>query len=195
MIKALIPQAWQSDRQLLQRALEGHKPSSALIVQRLTPDAYGLAWRMLGKREDAQDLVQDAFIRLWRAGGSFSGEASLRTYFHTLVTRLCIDHLRKNSKHSGLEFDDGIAESAYLDDGQYEAQLDDLYEVDAELLKESLNALPSKQRMALVLWAYYDKTAEEIAVTLEMNKNSVDQLLFRAKNNLKKRITGAKEHA
>jgi RNA polymerase sigma-70 factor (ECF subfamily) len=53
-------------------------------------------------------------------------------------------------------------------------------------MKSAIHILPPKQRIAIVMWAYYDNTSEEIATKLEMNKNAVDQLLFRAKANLKK---------
>jgi RNA polymerase sigma-70 factor (ECF subfamily) len=60
--------------------------------------------------------------------------------------------------------------------------------LDQEIIQHSLEKLSSKQRMALVLWAFHDMTAEEIGQVMDLNKNAVDQLLWRAKVSLRKEL-------
>ena len=74
---------------LWQAARAGDQASASALVRRLTPQAYALAMQLLGRREDAEDMVQEAFLRLWRARASDAHGASLATYFNTIVINRC----------------------------------------------------------------------------------------------------------
>ena len=77
------------DWSLWQRAREGHAASARSLVRQLTPQALGLARHWLGRREDAEDAVQEAFVRLWRSAPSDTRGARLSTYFNTIVINRC----------------------------------------------------------------------------------------------------------
>jgi RNA polymerase sigma-70 factor (ECF subfamily) len=78
------------------------KPAPAALVHRLTTGAYRLALQMLGKPEDAQDVVQESFMRLWRSQPSDAHGAQLSTYFNTIVINRCKSHLvRRARAHLG----------------------------------------------------------------------------------------------
>ena len=169
---------------MLTAAVGGNTLATAEIILLLSDDAIRLAWRIMGTNQDAEDVVQSAFFKLWRNQEFFKGEAKLKTYFYTIVQRECFNALKKNKNHSSL---DDLAEISEVSN--------DFRDVDrAGELKSAIHLLPPKQRLAIVMWAYYDKTAEEIGEQLEMNKNAVDQFLFRAKANLKKYFE-SKEYA
>ena len=93
MLTGLIPLAWQSDHGLWQEASGGNTRAVRHLVEQLTPKAHALAWRMLGSTHEAEDVVQDAFIKLF-GSNTFEGRSSLGTYFHTIVSRLCLDRLK-----------------------------------------------------------------------------------------------------
>jgi len=176
----LFPNRQQREEQdLLAKAVSGDRFASQEIIRSLSPSAYSLAWKMVGRKEDAEDVVQEAFIRLWKSSGSFSGKASLRTYFYAIVSNLCLDRLRANSKGAFEEFNEFEHASGVSVDLGVECQWD---VAEIQLAIETLSA---KQRMAILMWVYQDLTAAEIAKAMGMNKNSVDQLLFRAKMKLK----------
>jgi RNA polymerase sigma-70 factor (ECF subfamily) len=178
MINPIDRTTWKEDKILLDKALSGEVLAVKQVIKMLSQDGFGIAWRMTSSITDAEELLQEAFIKLWEHGHQFSGESKLRTYFYTIVSRLCLD-LKRKQKGIFIEdavFDENLFESLPIDENLLENQ---------QQIKASLEKLPVKQRFALILWAYHDNTSEEIAKILEMNKNSVDQLLYRAKQNLK----------
>ena len=88
----------RTEQYLLKCAVAGDAQASKEIIRILSRPAYSLAWKMLGNKEDAEDVVQDAFIRLWKGADSYSGKAKLFTYFYSIVSNLCLDLLKVNKK-------------------------------------------------------------------------------------------------
>lgn len=169
-----------SDQALLKRASAGDAKAARLLVERLSPRAYALAWRMLGNPSDAQDVVQEGFIRLFRLQ-QFEGRSSLGTYFHTVVSRLCLDRLRSQPPQA-LDLDelDGQeADTRTTPHVRYEKSQT------THQIQAALNQLPPRQRLAIALWAYQDASLPEIAQVLEIEPNAAHQLLHRAKSKLK----------
>ena len=170
---------WENDKELLASAVAGNSLATTELLQILNDDAIALAWRIMGTMQDAEDVVQEAYLKLWKNHQHFHGEAKIKTYFYTIVQRQCFDQLKKNHKQwSQIDVD---LDTIISEETVKESNVDE-----ANKMKSAIHILPPKQRIAIVMWAYYDNTSEEIATKLEMNKNAVDQLLFRAKANLKK---------
>lgn len=172
------------ERDLLGRASSGNAQASKELILMLTPPAFSLAWRMLGSKEDAEDIVQEAFVRLWRNANSFSGNSKLLTYFYSIVNNLCLDKIKSNSRASFDDFDEnvhGYAESLEL-------EMHDFSRV--ECIQKAVDTLTPKQRMVIMMWAYQDLTAQQIGIVMNMSKNGIDQLLYRAKLKLKEELTG-----
>jgi len=179
MLTGLIPLSWQSDHGLWQEASGGNARAVRHVVEQLTPKAHALAWRMLGSTHEAEDVVQDAFIKLF-GSNTFEGRSSLGTYFHTIVSRLCLDRLKANRTRQ-LSDDDLSELTEELDPSQFLKVKEEQTEV-----RHALARLKPRQRLAMVLWAYQDASAEDIAVAMDLEVNAAHQLLHRAKQNMKK---------
>ena len=177
------------ERALLKSAVAGNSQASKEVIGLLSSPAYSLAWKMLGKKEDAEDVVQEAFIRLWKSADTFSGKSGLSTYLYTIVSNLCLDRIKSINKGFFEEFDE------FEHHPMQEIEWNNAKSFDAESVQKAVNALSSKQRMAMLMWAYQDLTAEQIGDALGMNKNSVDQLLYRAKLKLKAELEKGESHA
>lgn len=179
----------RADGWALWRAASGGDPQSARrLVQQLTPTALALARRMLGRLEDAEDVVQESFMRLWSASPSDNAGAQLATYFHTIVLNRCRSHLVRQR-----ELALGPDELTALHDRHQqdaEAAGLDVPDTDPAQLQAALGALPARQRMALAMWAYADAEAPQIASALDIDTNAAHQLLFRAKRSLRQRLQG-----
>lgn len=164
---------------LWRAASGGDEASAAQLVRQLTPAALALARRVMGRAEDAEDVVQDAFIRLWRSGASDGHGAQLSTYFHTIVLNRCRSLLRARREWATDDADltalqdAGVGHTAACEPG------------DPARLADALQRLPPRQRLALAMWAYGDATVPEIARTLEIDTNAAHQLLHRAKRALR----------
>jgi RNA polymerase sigma-70 factor (ECF subfamily) len=177
---------YRDDQNLLRRALEGDAESTRELVSMLSSPAYSLAWKMLNNQNDAEDIVQEAFIRLWKGAAEFNGRSKLLTYFYSIVRNLCLDKLRVRHKDFFEEYD----ETKHRLDDQFNMTGLETYE--SRDLQNALSSLSPKQRAALLMWAYEEKTAQQIGEVLGANKNAIDQLLYRAKLKLKSELEGAR---
>jgi len=182
------------DWALWRAAGNGDARSAAQLVRELTPQAYGLAVQLVGRREDAQDAVQDAFLRLWRSHPSDTHGARLSTYFNTIVINCCRSQLTARRElateqdtltelhdaHHGRDADPAALHGlAGFGQGREQARL-----------HEGLKRLPARQRMAIAMWTYADATAADIARTLDIDPNAAHQLLHRAKLALRAHLEG-----
>jgi len=163
---------------VLEAARGGDPRAARQLVASLSEAAHGLAWRMLGNTADAQDVVQDGFIKLLNS--RFRGESKLATYFHTLIARLCLDRLRSPGSAHEVWDEDHVTEDPSPNPEQTLA----LHQ-SADQVQQALMHLPPRQRLALNLWAHHDASVADIAHTLDIPTNAAHQLLHRAKINLK----------
>jgi len=85
-----------SDENLCEQVARGDEAAFDVLVERYQQRAYRLAWSILRHGEDARDLSQEAFIRLWESAGSFRGRSRFSTWFYRLLVNLCLDHRRKH---------------------------------------------------------------------------------------------------
>lgn len=178
---ATQPQSAADDFELLTRAHKGDALATRLLVMRLSTPAHRLAWRMLGDRALAEDVVQEGLEKLFRLR-QYQGDARLSTYFHTLVARLCLDRLRALDP---VRFDSDLADvTGDPDPGPDPEQMARQGEQISQI-QRALQTLAPRQRMAIGLWAYQDLTVAEIAEVMQIERNAADQLLHRAKARLK----------
>lgn len=179
-----------SDWTLWHEACAGDARSAQQLVRTLTPQAYGLALQLLRRSEDAEDAVQDAFLRLWRSHPSDSHGATLSTYFNTIVINRC--RSRWTAQREDATDPEALAE---LHDAQQASDIaahdDGRAAGDGRALANALARLPVRQRMAVVMWAYADAGVPDIARALDIDPNAAHQLLHRAKQALRMQLEGA----
>ena len=178
--RALHPPASQTDGWTLWHAsCAGDAASAKRLVHQLTPQAHGLAMQMLARQEDAEDAVQEAFLRLWGSRPSDAQGATLATYFNTIVINRCKSALTRRR-----EFSTDPEQLTELSDAQQSTNLG-LPAFGASQLQTAMARLPTRQRMALAMWAYADADVAEIARSLGIEPNAAHQLLYRAKAAMK----------
>lgn len=181
-----LPTAQGDDWSLWHAACHGDEASATRLVHHLTPQAHGLAMQMLARREDAEDVVQEAFLRLWSSRPSDAHGATLATFFNTIVINRCKTWLVRRRELSADP--DQLTE---LSDAQQEARSsapDALPALSATQWQTAMARLPARQRMALAMWAYADADVAEIARSLELDRNAAHQLLHRAKAALRQQL-------
>ncbi|PSL19658.1 RNA polymerase ECF family sigma subunit [Shimia abyssi] len=175
------------DDALLVLYANGDQSAARSLTLRLTPRVFSHAFRMLGDRAEAEDVAQEALIRLWKIAPEWrQGEAKVTTWLYRVVANLCTDRLRKG-RGVGL---DTIAEPE--DDAKGPAQvMQDRARLDA--LQAALNTLPERQRQAVVLRHIEGLGNPEIAGILEISVEAVESLTARGKRMLAKALAGQKE--
>lgn len=179
---------------LWHRARQGDAVAARQLVGQLTPQAYALAVRLVGRPEDAEDAVQDGFVRLWRSQPRDDAGATLATFFNTIVINRCRTALAARREWATdpddlREMQDvhraGDASPAGADSAARLSR-----EQDREAIDRALKALPVRQRMALAMWAFAEQSVPEIAALMELDANAAHQLLNRARRSLRAHLEG-----
>ena len=176
-----------SDEALLISFGNGDRAAARALTMRLTPKVLGYSARLLKDRAEAEDVAQEAMLRLWRIAPEWrQGEAKVTTWLYRVVTNLCTDRLRKK-RGKGL---DEIAEPEDERPSQ-DAVLMQRQRVDA--LQAALDSLPDRQREAVVLRHIEGLGNPEIAELLDISVEAVESLTARGKRALAKALASQRE--
>ena len=172
----------EDDQALIASALAGRGEAFGELVARYERAVYNLAVRTLRDRTEAEDATQEAFLRAYRALGSFRPGAKFSTWIFTICYRLCCDRLAKRKRFSGNELPDRADPSA---GPALLAERSD----EARRLRTAIDALPEKYRTVITLYHLQGKQYEEIASVLNLPLGTVKTHLFRAKEQLRKALS------
>jgi RNA polymerase sigma-70 factor (ECF subfamily) len=176
------------DAVLLARFAGGDHGAARALTELLLPGALRQAWRMLGDQAEAEDVAQDAMLRLWRQAGDWrAGEARVSTWLYRVVHNLCIDRMRRRRPQVAVEDapepvdpDPGVlARMAQSETGRAVAA--------------AIAELPERQRQALVLRHFEGWSNPEIGEALDCSVEAVESLLARARRQLAGRLKSEKE--
>ena len=175
------------DDALLVLYANGDERAARALTLRLTPRVFAQAFRMLGDRAEAEDVAQEALMRLWKIAPEWrQGEAKVTTWLYRVTANLCTDRLRKRRSVGIDEIpepeDDAIGPAEALQD---KARLD--------ALQAALNDLPDRQRQAVVLRHIEGLGNPEIAEIMEITVEAVESLTARGKRALAAGLAGRKD--
>jgi RNA polymerase sigma-70 factor (ECF subfamily) len=161
-----------SDPELVRRFREGDQQAFAELLRRHERSVYNLAYRMIGRVEDARDATQDSFLSCYRHLGSFRGEAAFSTWLHRIAINACYDLLRRRKPVTSLE--DELIEPAPAEDHA------EAVAIGADV-QRALLAVPEEFRAVLVMHEVQDLPVEEIAEALQIPVGTVKSRLHRGR--------------
>lgn len=156
----------------------------ARLVERHYGWALGFAGRMLGMRHEAEDLVQTAFLRVWQGAAQWEPNAKFSTWLYRVLYNLCIDHLRARHATAREPLEDGFVEAMADEAPNSEERVSALQR--GARVRAALDRLPARQRAALVLCYYEERSQAEAAALLGVSEGALESLLSRGRATLKK---------
>lgn len=170
---------------ILQRARRGESAAFEEIVRAHEKTVYNLALRTLGNREDAEDAVQETFLKAYTALPGFRGESRLSVWLYRITANVCTDMLRRRRETVSLSVDDDDGERELdIPDGRFDpAALAEKNAVRAAV-RAAMDALPEDSRRVLALRELGGLSYDEIAAALELDLNTVKSRIFRARKKL-----------
>jgi len=172
------------DDALLVLYANGDTAAARALTMRLTPMALGYAARLLNDVAEAEDVAQEAMLRLWKIAPQWrQGEAKVTTWLYRVVSNLCTDRLRKKRGVALDSVPEPADERPSASDAMIEAER-------AVALQEALATLPARQRQAVVLRHIEGATNPEIAQILEISVEAVESLTARGKRALATALAG-----
>jgi len=175
----------QRDAELVERLKAGDAKALDDLFRRHRDAAYGIAYRLLGNREDALEAVQEAFIHVMRGVQAFRGQSSFRTWLFRIVTHASLDFRRWRSLRAAESID---RESALdlRDDPSQRAPQDEAADRDLRVaIEKALANVSEKNRAALVLFAIEGMSYKEVADVLGISVGTVMSRIFNARQRLR----------
>ena len=171
-----------TDQQLMEALAGGELDAFHELVLRYQDLAWQMAYRFLGDSMAAEDVAQEAFIRVLQAAPRYRPTAAFRTYFYRIITRLCIDRTRRKQPI-------GIANIPDVPDPAL-GPTERLIEIESRAqVREAIDDLPPKQKAAILLKHFEGLSYAEIAQVLGITPKAVERLISRAGASLRARLS------
>lgn len=178
------------DAALLVAYANGDASAGRTLLDRLAPKLFGYATRVLGDRTEAEDVVQETMLKLWKVAPDWrQGEAQVSTWAYRVMVNMCTDKLRKRQRQGQVALDTVAEPEANIKSAV--DQMTDAARADA--LQSALETLPERQRQAVVLRHLEGLNNPEIAQIMDIGVEAVESLTARGKRALKAALAGRKE--
>jgi RNA polymerase sigma-70 factor (ECF subfamily) len=172
-----------SDEELMLAVASGKHSAFSLLVSRHQTRAWNAAYRFLGNTADAEDIAQEAFLRVLNSADRYRPVASFRTYLYRIITHLCFDLSRRQRLRRSDRLSDVADQTKTPEDLAIVVER-------ANTVWQELDSLPQTQKMAVILRYYEDLSYREIADVLHASVKGVERLLARARATLESRLSG-----
>ena len=187
-----------NEKNLLDRAKKGDVEAFERLVEGYQKKAFNIAYRMMGNYDDANDLAQEAFIRVYKSIGNFKEESSFSTWIYRIVTNVCLDELRKRKNRNVVSIDEDVK----LDDSEVKRQIESDGPTPEELVErnelkrvvgEAIKELSEEHRLVILLRDIQGFSYEEIARIVKCPEGTVKSRINRARQALKDILKTKKE--
>jgi RNA polymerase sigma-70 factor (ECF subfamily) len=154
-----------TDEELVTRSVGGDADSFNQLILRWERPIYALAYRVIGREEDARDVCQDTFLRAYRALPGFKGQAKFSSWLYRIALNLCRDWIRKQRRAPVMQMPEGVDPIELAAEHEPAESIETLVarrELSA-VVEEAMALLPQEQRTAIILKEYHGMTFQEIA--------------------------------
>ncbi|HDP36237.1 MAG TPA: sigma-70 family RNA polymerase sigma factor [Candidatus Hydrogenedentes bacterium] len=179
------------DMALVMRARDGDGEAFESLVQRYRNEVYALCYYFTRNREDAWDLAQEVFVKVWRALGRFRGEAGFKTWLMRITANHCKDHLKKRRVEI-TSYDDAL-QPPDAETGDTPSSAAAAGELGAAI-DAAVSQLPPKLQLTFVLREYKGLSYQEMAEVMQCSVGTVMSRLFNARKRLQAMLTDVAEH-
>lgn len=169
----------RSDEELMAQVADGHRLAYEVLVRRHVGRAHAIAARFLGTQVAADDVAQEAFIKLWVHAATWQeGRAKFTTWFYRILANQCTDLKRTRKPMAEIELE-------LLPDDRESAEQQLMLSQEQARVKAALDTLPERQKLALVLCYYEGFSNQEAADIMKVNIKALEALLVRGKRTLR----------
>jgi RNA polymerase sigma-70 factor (ECF subfamily) len=186
-----------TDEELVTRSMGGDPESFNQLIKRWERPIYALAYRTIGREDDARDVVQETFLRAFRGLSGFKGQAKFSSWLYRITLNLCRDWMRRQRRAPVIATPDGVdlvelaGESEDVESAEAAVARKDL----SRAVARAMTALPEEQRAAIVLKEYHGLTFQEIADLLGCPLSTVKTRLYQGLTILRKELERSGIHS
>ena len=183
--------ALEQDAQLMLRVGEGDDTSFALLLERHRGPVVHFLYRMVQNQAVSEELAQEVFLRVYRSRSTYEPTAKFTTWLFRIATHVALNSIRDGKKEKGHEsLDEESTEGMerQVADRQPTVEQEMVHEVRLREVRQAIEALPAKQRAAVLMHKYEGLDYTQIAGALNCSESAIKSLLFRAYESLRGRL-------
>lgn len=170
------------DQHYINLVLSGNTNSFATLVDRYKDMVYTLAVKILNNKEEAEEIAQDTFIKIYNALNKFKGESKFSTWVYKVTYNTCLDALKKKKKVNNVSYIEDFSEHQTK---ALEGVLDSIDEKERnQAIQECLEELASEEAFLVTLYYFDDQSVEEISKIINISTDNVKVKLFRTRKKL-----------
>ena len=185
------PEVMEHDAQLMLRVREGDDTSFALLLNKHRRPVVHFLYRMVQNQAVSEELAQEVFLRVYRSRERYEPTAKFTTWLYRICTHVALNSIRDGKNLKSLKsLDDGPIEGREIqvDDGKPTSEQDLLNQARLREIRQAVEALPGKQRAAVLMHKFEEMDYASIARALECSESALKSLLFRAYETLRGRL-------
>ncbi len=189
-----MPPNPDTDAALMLRVKQGDGAAFAELVDKYKQPVMNFAWRMLRDATEAEDLAQNVFLQVHKSAHRYKVSARFSTWLFTIARNLCLNEIRRRSRHPADSMDAGGPEgddqpARQFEDGRTFLPADALLHRELEQkIEQALTDLPEIQRTAIILCRKQEMSYEEIAVVVGCSVSATKSLIHRGRETLKQKL-------
>lgn len=182
--------AIETDAQLMLRVKAGDEASFETLLVKYRIPVVKFIYRMMQNSAIAEELAQEVFLRVYRARGGYEPSAKFTTWLFRIATHIALNALRDSRKERATDSLDEAFEEGQVELGEPRANIEQYLVESCELreIRFAVQALPGKQRAAVLMHKYHELDYKQIAGALKCSESAVKSLLFRAYETLRHRL-------
>ncbi|HEU6447479.1 MAG TPA: sigma-70 family RNA polymerase sigma factor [Verrucomicrobiae bacterium] len=182
------------DAALMLRVKRGDRVAFAELVEKYKQPVMNFIFRTLRDEAESEDLAQNVFVQVWKSRSRYQRTAKFSTWLFTIARNLCLNELRRRSRHPAESLEETHSENddaparQYEDKSQMGVQEKLLHGELAQKIEEALGELPENQRTAILLCRQDELSYEEIAKILRTSLSATKSLIHRGRETLKEKL-------
>ncbi|GIP30541.1 ECF RNA polymerase sigma factor SigW [Paenibacillus sp. J23TS9] len=180
------------ENRLTKLALKGDQRAFAEIVELYKDKIYHLAYRMLGNRHEAEDIVQETFLRVYKNLDRYDPNQKFSTWIYRIATNLCIDRLRKKKPTYSLDAEmndqEGMDGYSMIPSDNRTPESETLLSETQEIIYQAIGSLPAKYKSVMILRYLQDLSLQEISDVLGMPVTTIKTRVHRGREFLRKKL-------
>ena len=181
------------ENKLILRASGGDPSAFNQLMGMHEKRMYAVALRMCGNREDAQDCLQEAMLRVYRAIGGFKGQSSFGTWVYRITMNTCLDELRRKKNKQNVSFDNLLDQGWSPADDSASPEKKVMQIEMRKSISSSIQELPEDMRSAIIMRDIHGYSYDEIADMLGVNVGTIKSRISRGREKLREKLSNFSE--
>lgn len=186
---AALRATW-TDEELVAHSIGGDAESFNQLIVRWERPIYALAYRVIGREEDARDVCQETFLRAFRALNGFRGQSKFSSWLYRIALNLCRDWIRRERRTPVVQAPEGVDLIQLVSAREPSESIEDLVSRRdmSRLVARAMATLPEEQRTAIILKEYHGLTFQEIATLIDCPLSTVKTRLYQGLSVLRREL-------